>query len=138
MLLKAKTLSISIDCPPLELVRFVSNPRNLPQWAPQFCKSVRRSEDNWIIETTGGPASIHFVNRNDLGVLDHVVTTAAGEDVSVPMRVVANGSGSEVLLTVFQLSGMTDNQLDEDAATVMRDLQTLKQVLEGKGQEAGE
>ena len=135
MLLKAKTLSISIDCPPLELVRFVSNPRNLPLWAPHFCKSVRRSDDDWIVDTAVGPVSIHFVNRNDLGVLDHIVTTATGEEVSVPMRVVANGTGSEVLITVFQLSGMPDDQFSEDTVIVMRDLQTLKQVLEGRGQE---
>ena len=135
MLLKSKTLGISIDCSPVEVARFVSNPRNLPQWATEFCKSVRRSGDDWIVDTPGGPISVHFLNRNDIGVLDHIVTTPSGEEVSVPMRVVANGTGSEVLLTVFQLPGMSEDQFSADTAIVMRDLQTLKRVLEGKGQE---
>ena len=135
MLLKSKTLSISIDCSPVEIARFVSNPRNLPQWATQFCKSVRRSGDDWIVDTPAGTISVHFSNRNDIGVLDHIVTTPSGDDVAVPMRVVANGTGSEVLLTMFQLPGMSDDQFSQDQMMVIRDLQSLKQVLEGKVQE---
>jgi hypothetical protein len=130
--LKSTTLSVSIDCSPSEVARFVSNPRNLPQWAPQFCKAVRRSGDDWIIDTPNGPVTVYFVNRNDLGVLDHVVVMASGEEITVPMRVVANGTGSEVILTMFQLPGMSADQYAEDAAMVEKDLRTLRQVLESR------
>ena len=137
MLLKAKTLSVSIDCSPSELARFVSNPLNLPKWAPAFCKAVRRSGDDWIVDTPGGPVRVHFVNRNDMGVMDHTVVVEAGEEITVPMRVLANGTGSEVLLTMFQLPGISDDQFAQDAEMVARDLQSLKLVMEGLGQEKG-
>jgi hypothetical protein len=38
-----------------------------------------------------------FVKRNEFGVLDHYVNPAPGVEVYVPMRVLANGSGSEVI-----------------------------------------
>jgi hypothetical protein len=48
------------------------------------------------------------------------------------MRVVANGTGSEVILTMFQLPGMSADQYAEDAAMVEKDLRTLRQVLESR------
>jgi len=47
------------------------------------------------------------------------------------MRVVANGEGSEVMFTLFQLPGMSGEQFIQDASMVEADLLTLKTVLEG-------
>ena len=46
------------------------------------------------------------------------------------MRVVPNGSGSEVIFTLFKTPEMSDKQFAEDAGLVERDLRTLKSVLE--------
>jgi hypothetical protein len=43
---------------------------------------------------------------------------------------VPNGSGSEVLFTVFRQPGMSDENFAKDTAMVEQDLQTLKLVLE--------
>jgi hypothetical protein len=129
-LLPCRTLSVSIDCPPGHVYAFVRNPENLPRWAGGLGTAVRKAADGWIVETADGPLGLAFVADNDLGVLDHRVTLAPGVDVLNPMRVVANGSGSEVSFTLFQLPGMTAEKFAEDARLVQRDLQTLKKVLE--------
>ena len=108
----------------------MSNPENLPGWAAGLCKSVSKADAGWIVETTQGLMNLRFVEHNDLGVLDHYVSPAPGVEVYVPMRVLPNGSGAEVLLTLFQLPGMSDEKYTEDAALVTRDLETLKDVLE--------
>ena len=126
----SKTLSISIDRHCDEVYEFVSNPANLPQWARGLCRSVRKSNGGWIAETPQDPVKILFTERNDLGVVDHYVFTPAGEETYVPLRVVPNGTGAEVLFTVFRPSGMTDERFAEDAAMVARDLETLKRLLE--------
>ena len=129
-LLRSQTLSVSVDCPPHRVYAFVSNPGNLPGWAAGLCKSGSKSAAGWIVETTQGPMNLRFVEHNDLGVLDHYVSPAPGVEVYVPMRVLPNGSGSTVLLTLFQLPGMSDEKYAEDAGLVARDLETLKNVLE--------
>ena len=48
-----------------------------------------------------------------------------------PMRVVANGDGAELVFTLFQRDGMSDDEMARDAAMVSRDLATLKALLEG-------
>src|SRR3989344_5395951 len=105
---ESRTLSVTIACPPRKVYEFVSNHENLPQ----------------------GPAQIRFAEKNDFGVLDHYVKLASGVEVYVPMRVVPNGSGSEVIFTLFKTPEMSDKQFAEDAGMVERDLKTLKSVLE--------
>ncbi len=129
-LLQSRTLSVSIDCRPNRVYAFVSNPENLPGWAAGLCKSVRKSDAGWVVETTQGPMNLRFVEKNGLGVLDHYVSPASGVEVYVPLRVLPNGSGSTVLFTLFQLPGMSDEKYAEDAGLVTRDLETLKRVLE--------
>jgi hypothetical protein len=131
-LLPCRILSVSIECAPERVYAFVRNPENLPRWAGGLGTAVRKSGDGWIVETAGGPLGLAFASDNDLGVLDHRVTIAPGVEVLNPMRVVANGSGSEVSFTLFQLPGMTAEKFAEDAGLVERDLKTLKKVLEAK------
>lgn len=126
----SRTLSISIARRPEDVYRFASDPRNLPNWAAAFCKSVKQVDGRWIMETPRGEAAVRFVEENSFGVLDHVVTVAPGVDVYVPMRVVPNGAASEVVFTLFRMSGMSPEQFAEDVGMVERDLAGLKRVLE--------
>lgn len=126
----SQTLTVSIDCHPDKVYGLVSNPENLPRWATAFCKSVRKSNSDWIVETPQGPVTIRFVPRNTLGVLDHYVTPATGGEIYVPMRVLANGSGSEVIFTLFRLPEMSDEEFAWDAGLVEQDLGTLKKLME--------
>lgn len=129
-MMNSRTISCSINCPPSEVLRFVSNPENLPQWVRSFCLSVKKSGDQWQMETPTGWIGIRFVPANEFGVLDHVVTLPDGQAVLNPMRVVANGEGSEIMFTLFQRPGMSGEQLAQDARMVEADLRTLKAVLE--------
>ena len=128
--LESRTLSITIARPPRQVYEFVSNPENLPRWAAGLGKSVRKSDVGWIVDTPQGPAQIRFAEKNDFGVLDHYVKLSSGVEVYVPMRVVPNGSGSEVIFTLIKTSEMSDKQFAEDAGMVERDLKALKSVLE--------
>jgi hypothetical protein len=126
----SRTISVSIACPPERVYAFVVDPANFPRWATSFVRSIRRTEAGWVADTPAGPIGLRFVERNDLGVLDHYVTPAPGVEIYSPMRVLPNGSGSEVVFTLFQLPEATDDAFAEDAAMVARDLATLKRVLE--------
>ena len=56
-----------------------------------------------------------FAPPNDLGVLDHYLTLNSGKVIYVPMRVIADESGSEVVFTVRRRPGMTDDELKRTA-----------------------
>jgi hypothetical protein len=133
VLMHARTVSVSVLRDPDAVHEYLSDPRNLPDWAPGFAKSVREEGGGWVVETADGTVRIAFVPDNRLGVVDHRVTGEGGLDVLNPMRVIANGDGAEVLFTLFQPAGMADARFQRDLGLVESDLQTLKRVLEGGG-----
>jgi hypothetical protein len=126
----SRTLSVSIGCHPSKVYEFVSNPENLPKWAKGLGKSVRKIDGDWTVDTPQGPVKVRFAEKNNLGVLDHYVTTTQGVEVYVPLRVISNGAGSEVLFTLFRLPEMSDEHYVEDQQLVEQDLRTLKVILE--------
>ena len=128
--MNSQTIAVSIGVPPARVYEYASNPANLPAWVPSFCKSVELIDGEWTVQSPSGLVMFAFVEPNDYGVLDHTVTLPSGEKLTNLMRVVPNGNGSEVLFTLFQHEGMSDEQFQEDAALVRSDLDTLRRILE--------
>ena len=93
-------------------------------------QSIKQQNGEWIVETPQGSAKVRLTERNRFGVLDHYVKTSAGIEVFVPMRVVQNGLGSEVIFTLFQTADMSDERFAEDIRMVEQDLKHLKSIIE--------
>lgn len=129
-MLEAKTLNVSIARPPHQVYAFVAEPANLPQWAAGLGSAVRCKGRQCTVETPQGTLQVRFERRNTLGVVDHYVSPAPGVEIYVPVRVVANGAGSEVLFTLFRQPEMSVAEFERDAALVQQDLAALKQLLE--------
>jgi hypothetical protein len=127
---ESRTLSIRINGPADMVYAFMSAPENLAKWASGLGKSLTNRDGEWIAETPQGPVKVRFTERNSFGVLDHYVIPEPGVEIYIPMRVISNGTGSEVLFTLFRLPEMSDDKFAEDAEWVKRDLNILKQLLE--------
>jgi carbon monoxide dehydrogenase subunit G len=124
-------ISIYIDRPPDEVYEFASNPENLPRWAAGLASSeIYREDDAWVAEAPFGKVRITFAEKNSFGVMDHDVELESCVVVHNPMRVVANGAGSEFTFTLLRQSGMSDEQFTEDKQSIEKDLATLKEILE--------
>jgi hypothetical protein len=130
---ESKHISQSIERPAADVYRYAVDPANLPAWAPGLGSAVENIDGNWFVETPAGPAGFAFVERNELGVLDHEVTLPSGDVIYNPMRVVPDGGGSEVVFTLRRLPGMSNEDFERDAGLVQADLTRLKQLLEAAG-----
>lgn len=126
----SRTLSVRIERDAAAVYAFASQPENLPRWAAGLGSSVMRAGDGWRVETPLGRLHLRFASPNAFGVLDHAVTLPDGTEVDVPMRVVPNASGSEVLFTLFRQPAMSDEDFERDAGLVAADLATLKRLME--------
>jgi hypothetical protein len=96
-----------------------------------LCTAIERAGEDWIATTAQGPVSVRFVEQNALGVLDHYVRVDPAPEALNPMRVVPNGSGCELMFTLFQRPGMNDEQFAADAGLVQADLDRARAILEG-------
>ena len=130
-------LSIWIDRDPGIVYDFLHLPENFPRWASGLASGLRPVPDaatgshDRLAAGPEGEVRVRFSPRNDYGVADHWVFLPAGQMISIPLRVIANGSGSEVTLTLFRLPEMDDATFARDADWVRRDLAKLKEVVEG-------
>ena len=124
-------LSIYINAKPEAVYAFAGNPENLPQWAAGLAQAqLQRDGEVWIAEAPFGTARVRFTPDNTLGVMDHQVELDNGEVVLNPMRVFANGAGSEFVFTLMRRPAMTDSEFQDDKAAIERDLAALKSLLE--------
>lgn len=105
---------MTIERDALDVYNFVCDPGNLAKWASGL----------------GDARKVRFAERNKFGVLDHWVSAGSGPEVYMPMRVLPNGDGAEVLLTVFRQPGTSEEKFAEDTQWVRRDLEALKEILE--------
>ncbi|MGB6689925.1 MAG: hypothetical protein WBE76_18975 [Terracidiphilus sp.] len=127
---ESRTITVRINRPFNQVYEFLVDPANWNQWAFGLGKNLRRSGDGWIADSDGGIAKVRFTSRNSFGVVDHTVTRPNGDTISVPMRLIANGGGCELLFTLFREANMSDAQFASDAGFVQRDLNGLKSLLE--------
>ena len=127
---EVRYLSVSIDREPEVVYAFTSNPENLSQWAAGLGLGVKRAGEHWEVKTQDGSVCLRFTPHNEYGVLDHTVVLADGTEVYVPMRVMPNGEGSEVMLGLFRQPEMDDAAFARDAGLMQSDLLRLKALLE--------
>lgn len=123
-------ISTHVDRPATEVYDYTSNPVNLPEWAAGLGGSITQENGQWVANSPFGHIVIEFVERNSLGVLDHYVTVESGERFYNPMRVIADGSGCEVVFTLRRAPGVDDDAFAADRAQIEADLATLKSILD--------
>ncbi|RXT53160.1 hypothetical protein B6S44_20765 [Bosea sp. Tri-44] len=130
--LPARHISISIKRPIEEVYGFLAEPMNFPKWAEGLGGEFHHVEGmTYRAQTPMGPMRVMFSEPNPYGILDHAVVPDAAPPMHNPMRVLANGSGSEVVFTLFRHPEMTDDAFARDAETIATDLARLKALLEG-------
>jgi hypothetical protein len=130
--MKARTRSVTIATEPRIVFAYVSQPENLPAWAPGFAESVRAEDDYWIATTARGETRFALSVDETHGVVDFLGLIAADAYVlRAPTRVVPRGPDrSEYLFTLFQMPYESDEAFEARLAIVCDELAVLRRLLE--------
>lgn len=123
-------IHFAIARPVDEVYAFLADPLNYPRWAAVDGAMVQVGPNEWLAQTAFGPRTVRFSERNAYGVLDHAVYARGDEPVTIPMRVVANGEGTELTFVFYRRDGMTDEQFKSTIEWITTDLLTLRSLLE--------
>ncbi len=127
--MKSETRSTMIDAPPATVFAFVSQPENLPQWAPAFARAVRRDGDHWVATNAEGERRVKIDANPDCGTVDFLILVAPDFYFRAPTRVVPNGEGSEYIFTLFQAPGMDDGLFAGQVDGLADEFATLRRLL---------
>jgi len=129
-MLVSRTISISIGRNWKEVYEAVWRPEDFQKWASGISSSsLTKDGEEWIAEGPEGAVRILFTGHNEFGVMDHYVNVGNGPDIYVPLRIIQNGEGAEVLLTLFRQPDMSDAKFAADAEWVECDLLALKALV---------
>ena len=128
---KSRTLSFPVARPYSEVYEFLAEPRNFPSWASNLGADFKHVDGTeWATTTRTGKVRLRFASHNAFGILDHAVYAEGTTPVTTPMRVIQNGDGAEILFTLLQRPGMSDEAFESEAEWVTSDFEALRSLLE--------
>jgi hypothetical protein len=127
---ESQQLSTYIERPAAAVYAYVVDPANLPTWAAGLSGSIEQREGRWFAESPMGEVEVTFVPVNPYFVLDHDVKLPDGTTFNNPMRVIADGTGCEVVFMLRRRPDQSDEDYKADATAIRTDLATLKRLLE--------
>lgn len=129
---QSETITILIERPYDEVYDFLADPRNFPRWAANPGSKMEHVGGNdYLVDLPAGRRVIRLTPHNKFGVLDYQVLDK-GRPVGpvVPVRLHANGEGSELVFTWLRRDGMSEEKFRSDVEWVRSDLTRLKTLLE--------
>ena len=102
------------------------------QIPPKMMPDAKINNDGWWSFTgLHGKSKLKFNENKSLGILDHrFIDEESSWDV--PMRVVSNGSFSEVLITLNKPEEITDEQFDQRVSEINEMVILMKNILESE------
>ena len=129
-MLPSQTVARTIPRNWVDLYETIWKPDYFPKWASGLShSSLVQESTHWKASGPDGVVKIRFTAHNPFGVMDHYVDSGFCKEVYVPMRVMANQEGAQVLITVFRQPLMSDEKFAKDVAWVTQDLETLYTLL---------
>lgn len=126
---KVTTQTVSINAEYDIAFDYISNPLTQKEWAINYMKDVKKTDDGFIAVTPFGEMLLNFRTDKQTGVIDIIL--AGGEPI--PTRLIKNDNGCEYMFTLFQPKGMSDIAWEQEGIPGMAlELKELKSILENK------
>lgn len=129
--MKAKTITVTLAAEPQQVFAFLTQPENLPRWNAALCRSVRREGDEWVADSPRGSLSVRWVRDDRSGLVD-LVLQVSGAELIWAMRILSNGSGAELIITVVQPQGLSDSLFHDHTRWAEKASRELKKWAESQ------
>jgi hypothetical protein len=125
---RTEVVHTSIAAAPQRVIAWLRDLNNWATWAPWIQSVSQISTREWTLATEAGMMQVRFVEPSSFGVLDHDVSLESGETAFNSMRVLPNGSGSELVMVLFQRPSMSRDQFQRDVEAVTDDLARMRRA----------
>jgi hypothetical protein len=125
------TLTVTIDAPLAQVAADLGDPTTHPEWATEFYAGpVRPTPGGEFVATVpmmGGQVRHKIDADIARGILDlYFAPPGAPYGPPLPVRLVPNGDGVDVLWTLARFPGVSDQAWQQGLAAMARELQALK------------
>ncbi len=128
--MRSATVTTVLDAPQREVFDYMSDIENLPRWATEFAREMRREGDDYKV--VNGLGEFFFTIRADpaTGVIDMFAGPKKDAMAVFPTRAVAlPDGGTAYSFTMFQSPGMPDELFDAQYASLRREFANIERAL---------
>jgi hypothetical protein len=121
------TVTTVLDAPQSEVFDYMADIENLPRWATEFARELKRDDDGYRV--VNGLGEFRFEIRADrpTGVIDMLAGPDRDFMTVFPTRAVALPDGrTAYTFTMFQTPGMPDELFDAQHASLRREFTNIE------------
>jgi hypothetical protein len=129
--MRSATVTTVLRAPQPEVFEYLSDVENLPEWATEFARELRREGDDYKV--VNGLGEFFFAIRADpaSGVIDMFAGPAKEAMAVFPTRAVALPDGRTAYsFTMFQGPDMPDELFDAQHASLRREFTNIERILD--------
>lgn len=129
------TVTVTIDAPYEQVAAYVADPARAHEWATEFYAEPMRPAEGgeWLatVPMMGGEVRFRQEVALEHGVIDMFLAPKDGPwGPPLPVRLLRNGSGADVLWTLTRFPGTPDEAWQAGLDSMRRELEHLKKTLE--------
>jgi hypothetical protein len=127
--MRSTTVTAVLPAPREKVFAYLSDIENLPEWATEFARELRREDGAYKVVNNLG--EFHFEIRADerTGVIDMLAGPSPDELALFPTRAVELPDGTTAYtFTMFQGPDMPDDLFDSQYASLQREFDNIRAV----------
>lgn len=125
--MRSETVTTVVDAGPDEAFEWLADIENLPAWATEFARELRREGADYKVVNGLGEFFFEIRANSDDGVIDMYAGPSKEAMAIFPTRVVPLPDGrSAYTFTMFQAPGMSDALFESQHASLQREFRNIE------------
>ncbi len=130
--MRSETVTTVLDATPEEVFAYMAEIENLPEWANEFARELRRDEHGYTVVNNLGEFRFEIRADRATGVIDMLAGPSADEMSVFPTRVIKLGDRTTAFIfTMFQAPGMPDELFDGQHLSLQREFANIEARFSG-------
>ena len=125
--MRSETVTTVLPAPQREVFAFMSDVENLPRWANEFARELKREGDDYKVRNRLGEFYFQIEADQRTGVIDMFAGPAKDQMAIFPTRAVALPGGRTAFsFTMFQAPGMPDELFESQHESLKREFHNIE------------
>ena len=125
--MRSRTVTTVVPAPRADVFDYLSSIENLPEWATEFARELRRDEDGYTVVNNLGEFRFEVRADEETGVIDMLAGPTAEEMAVFPTRAVELPDGRTAYsFTMFQGPGMSDELFESQYESLKREFANIE------------
>ena len=130
--MKVQVKTAQFNVAPEVVYDFISKIENLPKWATNYAKSVRKVENDYIVDTPMGELIQKFECNEKSGVIDMHAGPSKDQLWTWYLRIFSNNFGASILnFTSIQMPGQPEADFNGQCDSLEEEFENIRKAVEG-------